>query len=285
MQSMIYECHGHLMMEGTDFTISRQKHENAPDEEAVRAALSALRDTGVGYFRDGGDALFVSVLGRALAPEYGVEVVTPVYAIHKKGRYGAIVGRAWRDMAEYRALVGGVKAAGGDFIKIMASGIITFQHYGGLSCPGLEYAELDEMVRIAHGEGFRVMTHCNGAETIRAAARAGVDSMEHGYFADDAALEAMIEHGTIWVPTLAAVEAFVGREGFDRDTAERTLRTQQETLSRFAALGGIIAAGSDSGAGGAGSTVGVQVNVASAIAADAPPTRRMVCLPSPVALT
>ena len=247
---MIYECHGHLMMEGTDFALSRAKHERAPDETAVRACLEALRGAGVGYFRDGGDAHFVSVLGRKLAPEYGVEVVTPVYAIHKKGRYGSIVGRAWRDMAEYRALVAGVKAAGGDFIKIMASGIITFRSYGELSCPGLEYEELDEMVRIAHGEGFRVMTHCNGAETIRAAARAGVDSMEHGYFADAAALEAMAGHGTIWVPTLAAVEAFVGREGFDTAVAERTLRTQQEALGRFAAMGGTIAAGSDSGAVG-----------------------------------
>ena len=250
MEQMHYECHGHLMMEGTDYALSRAKHETAPNEAVVRCALSSLRDAGVGYFRDGGDPLFVSVLGRELSGEYGVEVVTPVYAIHKKGRYGSIVGRAWRDMAEYRALVEGVRAHGGDFIKIMASGIITFRTYGELSCPGLTLDELTEMVRIAHGEGFRVMTHVNGAETVRAAALAGVDSVEHGYFVDAAAMDAMVEHGVIWVPTLAAVEAFVGRDGFDNAVTESTLRRQQEALAAFVSMGGIVAAGSDSGAVG-----------------------------------
>ena len=246
----LYECHGHLLMEGTDYATSRAKHENGPDRGVIAAALSALREAGVVYYRDGGDPLNVSVLGREMAADCGLEVVTPVYAIHPHGRYGGIVGRAWRDMAEYRALVEGVKAAGGDFIKIMASGIITFRSYGELSCPGLELAQLAEMVRIAHGEGFRVMTHVNGPETVRAAALAGVDSVEHGYFSDEAALDAMAEHNTVWVPTLAAVEAFVGRAGFDEPTAAATVRRQTEALARFAAMGGLVASGSDSGAVG-----------------------------------
>ena len=250
MKEKLYECHGHLLMEGTDYATSRAKHENGPDRAVIAAALAALRDEGVFYFRDGGDALNVSVVGREMARDYGVEVVTPVYAIHKQGRYGGIVGRAWRDLDEYRALVRGVREAGGDFIKIMASGIITFRACGELSCPGLTAEELRELVRVAHGEGFRVMTHVNGPETIRAAAEAGVDSVEHGYFADEAALSAMAEHGVIWVPTLAAVEAFVGRPGFDLGVAEWTMRTQKEALRRFAEMGGIIAAGSDSGAVG-----------------------------------
>ena len=250
MKETFLECHGHLMMEGTDYAHSRAKHENGPDVPALRAALAALRDAGVVYFRDGGDPLNVSVLGRELARSYGIEVVTPAYAIHRQGRYGGIVGRAWRDMAEYRALVRGVREAGGDFIKFMSSGIITFRRYGELSCPGLERGELEEMVRIAHGEGFRVMTHVNGPETVRAAAEAGVDSVEHGYFCDEAALEAMAANRTVWVPTLAAVAAFAGRPGFDEAVVTDTLRRQQEALRRFASMGGIIAAGSDSGAVG-----------------------------------
>ena len=273
MEERIYECHGHLMMEGTDFALSRAKHEHAPDEGAVRSGLTALREAGVTYFRDGGDALGVSALGRRLAPEYGLEVVTPVYAIHKKGRYGSIVGRAWQDMGDFRTLVEGVKEAKGDFIKIMASGIITFRRYGELSCPGLESEELREMVRIAHGEGFRVMTHVNGAHTVRAAAEAGVDSVEHGYFADEDALSAMAAQGTVWVPTLAAVEAFVGRPGFDRQTAEQTLRRQQEALGRFAAMGGVIAAGSDSGAVGVPHGLGTKREYALLAAAGIPAER------------
>ena len=250
MKETMYECHGHLMMGGADYSVSRAIHGRVPDREVIAAELSALRDAGVTYFRDGGDALGVSVVGREMACEYGIELVTPVYAIHKEGRYGAIVGRSWRDMKEYRELVEGVRAAGGDFVKFMSSGIITFQEYGELSCPGLEPQELKEMVRIAHGEGFRVMTHVNGAETVRAAAEAGADSVEHGYFVDQPALEAMAEAGSVWVPTLAATEAFIGRPGFNTDAAERTVRVQQEALNRFAAMGGIIAVGSDSGAVG-----------------------------------
>lgn len=250
MTDKIYECHGHLMMGGSDYSVSKATHEGSPDRKVIESELSALRDAGVTYFRDGGDAFGVSVTGREMGKEYGIEVVTPVYAIHKEGRYGSIVGHSWRDMAEYRELVRGVKAAGGDFIKFMSSGIITFRCYGELSCPGLEPEELREMVRIAHGEGFRVMTHANGAETVRAAAEAGADSVEHGYFVDKAALEAMAEAGTIWVPTLAATEAFIGRAGFDRETAERTVRIQQEALNCFAGMGGTVAVGSDSGAVG-----------------------------------
>ena len=250
MKETLFECHGHLMMGGADYAASRAVHANGPDREVVAAELSALKDAGVAYFRDGGDALDVSRIGREMAGDYGIEMVTPIYAIHKAGYYGSIVGRGWRDLREYRALVEGVRDAGGDFIKFMSSGIITFRTYGELSCPGLELAELREMVRIAHGEGFRVMTHVNGPETVRFAAVAGVDSIEHGYFVDKAALEAMADAGAVWVPTLAATEAFIGRAGFDSDAAERTVRVQQEMLAAFSEMGGLIAAGSDSGAVG-----------------------------------
>lgn len=245
-----YECHGHLMMDGEDFSAARERHKNGVDTVALRAALEALRRAGVTYFRDGGDAYGVSALGREMAQEYGLEIVTPVFAIHKKGRYGAIVGREYDDLASFRQRVRELKDAGGDFVKIMLSGIITFRSWGHLSCPGLEAEEIGELVRIAHGEGFRVMVHCNGPETIRAAALAGVDSVEHGYFGDAAALEAMAEHDTIWVPTVAAVEAFVGRDGIDRSVAEKTVSEQLKSLETARSLGISVAAGSDSGAVG-----------------------------------
>lgn len=246
----VYECHGHLMMDGADFSSARERHRNGVDEPALRAALSALRDAGVTWYRDGGDAWGVSALGRKLAGEYGIECVTPVFATHKNGYYGSIVGRGFEDAGEFRHRVGELKAAGGDFVKIMLSGIITFKSWGDLSCPGLKPDEIRELVTIAHGEGYAVMVHVNGPETIRAAAEAGVDSVEHGYFADAAALEAMAENHTLWVPTLAATEAFVGRTGIDRAVAEATLARQLDALRIGMEMGIDIAAGSDSGAVG-----------------------------------
>ncbi|MBP0970246.1 MAG: amidohydrolase family protein [Oscillospiraceae bacterium] len=245
-----FECHGHLMMDGKDFAEARRRHGNGVDTGALRASLAALNTAGIRFFRDGGDAYGVSAAGRDIAPEYGIKVITPVFAIHKLGLYGSIVGRSYDDMHSFRRRVAELKEAKGDFIKLMLSGIITFRYWGSLSCEGVRPDEIKELVNIAHGEGLSVMVHANGAQTIRAAAEAGADSVEHGYFADRAALDAMAENRVIWVPTLAAVEAFIGREGIDLAVAERTLDEQLHCLSKAREMRITVAAGSDSGAVG-----------------------------------
>ena len=250
MSDFLYECHGHALMDGADFRAARRRHAGGADAGIVRAQLAALQKNGVGYFRDGGDNLGVSLCARALAGEYGITYRTPAFAIYKKGRYGGIVGKAWSDLTEYRALVAEAKAAGCDFIKLMFSGIITFQEYGELSCPGLLPEEIAALVRIAHGEGFAVMAHVNGAETVRAAVEAGTDSIEHGYFMDDACLDALAASRAIWVPTVAATAAFAGRPGFNSDAAQQSVDTQLSMIRRASAMGVRIASGSDSGAVG-----------------------------------
>ncbi len=250
MSEGLYECHGHALMDGAAFADARRRHADGIDTGAVKACLGALRRAGVTYFRDGGDALGVSLRAREMAADYGIVYRSPAFAIHKAGRYGGIVGRAWSDLAEYRALVAQAKTDGCDFIKLMYSGIITFREYGALSCPGLEAEEIAALVEIAHGEGFAVMAHVNGAQTVRAAVEAGTDSVEHGYFMDDACLDALAGSNTIWVPTAAAIEAFIDRPGFDPSVARRTLETQLSRIRAAAARGVLIAAGSDSGAVG-----------------------------------
>ena len=246
----LYECHGHLMMDGADFTAARRRHAQGVDLAALQENLRALQRAGVVYFRDGGDALGVSTLGRSLAGEYGITCVTPAFAIHTKGRYGSIVGRGFSDLAEYRALVAQAGEAGCDFIKLMFSGIITFAAYGELSCPGLDPAEIRALVEIAHDAGFPVMAHVNGADTVRAAIAAGTDSIEHGYLMDEDCLALLAASDSIWVPTVAATAAFDGRPGFDPDAGARTWRTQLDCVRRAAALGAKIACGSDAGAVG-----------------------------------
>ena len=58
------------------------------------------------------------------------------------------------------------------------------------------------IVADAHRLGRKVAAHAHGAEGIRWAAEAGVDSIEHGSYIDDAGIAAMKEHGTYLVPTL-----------------------------------------------------------------------------------
>jgi imidazolonepropionase-like amidohydrolase len=90
---------------------------------------------------------------------------------------------------------------GADLIKVCATG-------GVLSMgdnPQHSQYTLDEMKAIvtdAHRLGRKVAAHAHGAEGIRWAAEAGVDSIEHGSYIDDAGIAAMKEHGTYLVPTL-----------------------------------------------------------------------------------
>ena len=114
----------------------------------------------------------------------GLRTSTPVFAIHKKGHYGGIVGRAFSDWKEYEALVKEVRERGGNFIKVMFSGIMDFSNCGAVTEPPLLQEEIREMIHIAHEEGFAVMAHVNGAGAVKDAVEAGVDSVEHGNFMD-----------------------------------------------------------------------------------------------------
>lgn len=244
------ECHGHIFMDGEDYRAARDRHKEGVDDAAVREHLGMLQQAGVTYFRDGGDGLGVSRRARDLAGEYGIEYATPLFAIHRKGRYGGIVGRGYETPDEYRRLVREAKAQGADFIKVMFSGILRFDEREPLSCPSLEGEEIRALVDFAHENGLAVMAHVNGADAVLSAVLAGTDSIEHGYYTDEACLEAMAAHGCVWVPTLAAVAAFVGRPGYDAGTVERILAGQLQQVRRASDLGVPVASGSDAGAVG-----------------------------------
>lgn len=245
-----FECHGHIFMNGTDYRSAAVRHRDGPEVSIVRAHLAALRDSGIVYFREGGDPFGVSLLARRLAPEYGIEYRTPAFAIHRQGYYGGIVGFGYSTLAEYRALVRRAKGEGADFIKVMFSGLLDFNTYGSLSCPSLSAEEIHTLVHVAHDAGFAVMAHVNGAAAIRAAIAAGTDSIEHGYFMDDACVDLLADSNTIWVPTLTAIAAFSHRPGFSGDVVKQILSGQYHMLRRAAQAGAFIAIGSDSGAVG-----------------------------------
>ncbi len=162
----LYECHGHLLMDGRDLFAARERNREGVDEESLRSALEALREAGVRYFRDGGDACGVSAAGKDIAGEYGIEVITPVFAIHRRGRYGSIVGRGYGDVGSFRSLISELRGAGGDFVKLMLSGIMTFRSPSELSCDGLDAAEIAELINISHAEGFSVKPHMTKSHVL-----------------------------------------------------------------------------------------------------------------------
>lgn len=141
---------------------------------------------------------------------------------------------------------------GADVIKITATGGVLSQQGRGL---GKHFTD-DEMVSIvstAHNLGLKVAAHAHGASGIEGAARAGVDSIEHGTFADAAGLKEMKAHGSWFVPTLMAFTGIRERLGKNIYTpvveakVRETLSHVGEALKLARAMGVRVAFGTDAG--------------------------------------
>ncbi len=242
------DCHMHMVLDGVDWKAAIARHSAVPDEGYIRNILARYRDLGYTYLRDGGDRWGVGAKARELARDYGITYRTPLAPICRRGHYGEFIGVSYGNLKEYAQLVVNTRENDGDFIKIMISGLMDFHQAGVLTQPSLDPKEIKELIHIAHQEGMAVMAHANGAETVLAAAQAGVDSVEHGAYLNEEALSAMAEMGTVWVPTLSTVGNLKGRGRFpDRETAQ-ILESALHNVEVFRNMGGIIAAGTDAGA-------------------------------------
>lgn len=260
--SNYYECHCHIALDGADFKAAVARHKNGADIQQIRSVFECYRAGGISYIRDGGDKWGVSEAAGKIAVEYGIEYVTPVFPIYKKGNYGGFLGCGFETVGDYRRLVTEAKKCGADFIKIMASGIMDFDVFGKLTGFILTEDELGEMVNIAHGEGFPVMVHVNHADGVKNAVAAGADSIEHGNYIDRAALSDMASAGCIWTPTVAATANLIGLGLFNDSMLEKILAFQKKNVALGAELGVIIAPGSDAGTKGVHHVSGLADEVA-----------------------
>lgn len=242
------DCHMHMILDGYDWKAAIARHAEKPAEGWIRSVLETYQKLGVTYLRDGGDRWGAGKCARELAKEYGIVYRTPLAPLCKAGHYGAFIGKKYADFREYAQLVNQARAEGADFIKIMISGLMDFDRYGALSEEPLSAGEIRELIHIAHEEGFSVMAHANGARTVEAAAAAGVDSVEHGAYLDGDALHAMKENGTVWVPTLSTVANLRGKGRFAEAAVQAIFEGAMENVQAFAAMGGLLAPGSDAGA-------------------------------------
>ena len=245
---MFGENHAHIFMNGLNYRAAVNCHKSGVDTDVIHKHFRTYQEKGVSFVRDGGDALGVSEKAREIASQYGITYRTPVFAIHKKGHYGGIVGRPFENMKEYADLVKEVRKRGGDFIKIMTTGIMNFDMDGSVTEEPLGFDEVKEMVHIAHEEGFSVMAHTNGARAVREAALAGADSIEHGNYVDEEAMWAMKEHKTVWVPTITVVKNMIGCGRFSDEVLEKIWETGSRNIQMGYEIGVQLALGSDAGA-------------------------------------
>jgi imidazolonepropionase-like amidohydrolase len=90
---------------------------------------------------------------------------------------------------------------GADWIKLMATGGV-MDPISDYRVEELSEEQMAKAVEVAHRAGKKVMAHAEGAEGIKAAVRAGVDSIEHGTVMDEEGARLMEQRGTWLVPTL-----------------------------------------------------------------------------------
>ncbi len=166
-------------------------------------------------------------------------------AVNAQGQIGVCTG-----VDECSRAVRRIAAAGADVIKFHATGGVLDPGALGLE-QHFSDAEMKAIVDTAHSLHLKTAAHAHGARGILAAVRAGVDSIEHGTFIDDAGIKAMKERGTTFSATLMAyggLQLYIGKGIYtpnSEEKARQTLGVWGQGLSKAYKAGVKIALGTD----------------------------------------
>lgn len=221
------DSHVHLSLGGDPVANARRQ---------LAAGVAVVRDAGD---RDG-------LLEEVELPS-SLQVVRTGPAIFKKGYYGSFLGEN-RNFS----LVEKIKRTPSSFVKVILTGLVSFDNYGEVGRQQWSFSELSEIVAMAADFDKKVMVHVNSDKACRDAVRAGVHSLEHGYFVTPETLELMAEKGVYWAPTVAAM-ANQSRDPDNRFSVaqlaiiERNYKKHMEMI-QFAHESGVqLTIGTDSG--------------------------------------
>jgi imidazolonepropionase-like amidohydrolase len=127
---------------------------------------------------------------------------------------------------ECQKVVRGLAAAGVDVIKLMATGGVLDPGARGLEQHFTD-AEMKGICDMAHSLGLKVAAHAHGTRGILGATLAGVDSIEHGTFIDQAGANAMKARGTYYVATLMAFSGVQNLIGSGKLAPESEAKAKQ----------------------------------------------------------
>jgi len=226
--------------------------------DAERHAARALR-VGVTTARGAGSIRGLELVLRdriaaGLVP--GPRLVAAGTAVGSADGHGIAFGLGATGAAEAAAATRQVIAAGADVVKVVASEaamLTTTGHDDGrvvFGRPELDADELRAIVETAHDLGRRVMAHAQDSESVGRCVRAGVDSIEHAWLADRAAIELLAEHGTTLVPTLVVTDVnrtLPGLTPAQRERQDLIERTHRASTEAAIELGVALATGTDTG--------------------------------------
>jgi imidazolonepropionase-like amidohydrolase len=265
------DCHVHLagrvLGEGQNWEDAAVR--DLPQEDAIRgvrnakatleAGFTTVRNVGASNFSD---IALRNMIRQGIVP--GPRILAAGHAIGITGGHcdtnGYIPGIA-EGNPEHGVADGAdeiIKAVryqvkhGADVIKTCATGGVLSE---GDAVGVQQYSddELKVLVHEAHLTGRKVAAHAHGAPGIKAALRAGVDSIEHGSMVDDEGIALFKSTGAFLVPTLMAQETVEKMAtsgvltGQRADKAKHIAPLARENIKKAIAAGVKIAFGTDSG--------------------------------------
>lgn len=218
----LIDCHTHLTFQLDKGKTFKDLTLNRKADTAIAATVYARRTLLAGFttVRDLGAPDFIDVslrdaINAGTVPGPRMFVATKILTI--SGGHGDFSSGFREDLLpepDFRSGIvnspeDGARAVrylvkyGADEIKIAATGGV-FSLGDSQSGQQFTLAEMKAIVEAAHLLGKKVAAHAHGSAGIKDALRAGVDSIEHGTFADDEARALFKQHGTYLVPTISA---------------------------------------------------------------------------------
>ena len=203
----LIDAHIHICLDGSPDPMTSISKDSTP-QLTLKAANHARRtlEAGVTTVRDMGGRDYVDLAirdGIESGLLQGPRMICSGRVVCMTGGHGWQFGREADGTDEIREAVREQLKAGADFVKMIATGGVMTK---GVD-PGATQFTLEELlagVEEARKAGRRTATHAQGTEGIKNSLWAGVNSIEHGFFLDDEAIELMLEVNAYLVPTLNA---------------------------------------------------------------------------------
>ncbi|MGD8563110.1 MAG: amidohydrolase family protein [Desulfarculaceae bacterium] len=253
----LIDSHVHLTMDGSPDPLTAMVNQSIPTttlkasqhaRNTLMAGFTSVRDLGGA---SGIDLALRDAINSGLAS--GPRMLASARYVCMTGGHGWNSGGREADGPDdVRKAVREQIRAGCDLVKLMAT--------GGVMTPGVEPGsaqlteeELRAGIEEAHKAGRKTATHAQGSQGILNALRAGIDSIEHGFYLTEEIVSIMAENKVAYVPTITAINNIVvngtesGIPEFAVKKAKKVQKAHLQSLVLAKQAGILVAMGTDAG--------------------------------------
>lgn len=251
----LINCHTHIcfrpdpdpnkIVECSDAEIALIAAENA--KEYLYSGVTTIRDMGgVNYV----DIVIKDYINKGIIK--GSDVFASGLFLTMTGGHGNTIGLECDGIDECRKGARKQLKNGADIVKIMATGGVLTKGVEPGS-PQLTYEEMKAAVDEAHKAGKKTAAHAQGVNGIKNAIRAGIDSIEHGFYMDQEAIDMMVDNGVFYIPTFCPphfINKYGVESGISEDAVvkvENSMEAHKHSFKMAMSAGVKIAVGTDGG--------------------------------------